>query len=1064
MKLDTISKKITLSILIAFGGVLWLNIWHQIGHSHEAIGASPMVYWLRDSFILLLPVMLAVWTFAAIAQRLRDRSNGRISPIMRSALSVGVLGVFTSVIFISIETNRVFRMGIGNDFALVVSICRTINSAGFQLVDTIFRGFSNIETTRIHVMLQDWSTLVLAIFGIIVLFKLTLKELETQLEGSLAAFNFSKSSILQVSQAWFSETRRTILALSAALAFGGVFWMNLLHELRGEYEQQTISPIAHWLRDSSLAFPAMLISVTIGMSLWRKYNQKLLNSSFRKPMLAVTLAVGASVVFMLGVPIHEALFTANHGDAIEYPFAADHGHEDASIDSAFALTRDSSISEAGSLAHVTSDGLASLPANLIIVLLMVFILKAAVLQGDQKLRRKSIGRETSQPVWNGRLVARTALTAITFLATPSLALTLVPQRALANSCARTIYAEVVAIDQQFYYNRLGAWNPAGMIYALRRDVVDNNTGLTEAEGGSLVAGQVSLRSDKRPRPIVLRANVGDCLEVHFTNLLNPIPLGGQPADRNVGMHVNGMKMANSVSDGASFVGKNPNSLVAPGGSAIYTLNAQYENTYLLYDMGVTASGDGNGGTLSYGLFGAVNVEPAGAGWESEWYRSQLTRVEMDWATPAESFNDANANGVWDAAMPSETFTDTNGNGLWDAGIAAEDLIDSNNNGVWDAAVAAEEFVDVNGNSVWDAAVPAETFTDTDGNGAWDAGESFDDANGNGAWDAAVDAETFTDANGNGVWDTAVAAESFTDTNGNGTWDTAVAAEPFVDLNNNGILDISAEAEILTDTNGNGIWDAHRTTPAGQPIINYDAVYPSEAGFGKAGLPIINLLAPKAGYDGEIVHSDINAMITGPGRSDFPTGYYQADDVYGAQDRSEPFREFTVIFHDEIYAVQAFPQFYSDPALSHALSIVKDGFAINYGTGGIGSEIIANRLGLGPMANCVECKYEEFFLTSTAVGDPAMIVDVPTDQTMDPVTLAPNGLRATKALFPDDPSNVHHSYLNDHIKFRQLHAGPKEHHIFHLHAHQWQYNWNDPNSNYLDSQGIGPGSGFTYEIA
>ncbi|HNK63285.1 MAG TPA: Ig-like domain-containing protein [Anaerolineales bacterium] len=166
----------------------------------------------------------------------------------------------------------------------------------------------------------------------------------------------------------------------------------------------------------------------------------------------------------------------------------------------------------------------------------------------------------------------------------------------------------------------------------------------------------------------------------------------------------------------------------------------------------------------------------------------------------------------------------------------------------------------------------------------------------------------------------------------------------------------------------------------------------------------------------------------------------------------------------MYAVQAFSQFYEDPALAHALSIVKDGFAINYGTGGIGSEIIANRLGVGPMANCVECKYEEFFLTALAVGDPAMIVDTPANLTVDPVTLLPNGERATKALYPDDPSNVHHSYMNDHIKFRQLHAGPKEHHIFHLHAHQWQYNWNDPNSNYLDSQGIGPGSGFTYEIA
>ncbi|NCF82865.1 MAG: hypothetical protein GWP74_14765, partial [Proteobacteria bacterium] len=44
-----------------------------------------------------------------------------------------------------------------------------------------------------------------------------------------------------------------------------------------------------------------------------------------------------------------------------------------------------------------------------------------------------------------------------------------------------------------------------------------------------------------------------------------------------------------------------------------------------------------------------------------------------------------------------------------------------------------------------------------------------------------------------------------------------------------------------------------------------------------------------------------------------------------------------------------------------------------------------------------------------------------------------------------------------------HAGPKEQHIFHLHNHQWLFNPNDDNSNYIDAQGIGPGSGYTYEI-
>jgi hypothetical protein len=136
--------------------------------------------------------------------------------------------------------------------------------------------------------------------------------------------------------------------------------------------------------------------------------------------------------------------------------------------------------------------------------------------------------------------------------------------------------------------------------------------------------------------------------------------------------------------------------------------------------------------------------------------------------------------------------------------------------------------------------------------------------------------------------------------------------------------------------------------------------------------------------------------------------------------------------------------------------------MNYGTGGAGAEILANRLGVGPMKDCTECLYEEFFLSSWAVGDPAQIVDVPAN-TVDRNGVLIKGAKATKVLYPDDPSNVHHSYLNDHVKMRVVTAG-KEHHIHHLHAHQWLNTPDSDNSKYLDSQAMGPGYSFTTEIA
>jgi len=186
-------------------------------------------------------------------------------------------------------------------------------------------------------------------------------------------------------------------------------------------------------------------------------------------------------------------------------------------------------------------------------------------------------------------------------------------------------------------------------------------------------------------------------------------------------------------------------------------------------------------------------------------------------------------------------------------------------------------------------------------------------------------------------------------------------------------------------------------------------------------------------------------------------------------RVEPFRDFASVFHDESAAAQAFPGFYvTDPVFRYILAGVKDAFMINYGSGGIGSEIIANRLGVGPMHDCLTCAFEEFFLTSFTVGDPAMLTDVAANLGLEallPGQAPPPGTQGPKAnfvVYPDDVANVHHSYTGDFTKIRNTHNG-KEQHVFHLHNHQWLFNANDDNSNYLDAQGIGPGVGYTYEI-
>lgn len=475
----------------------------------------------------------------------------------------------------------------------------------------------------------------------------------------------------------------------------------------------------------------------------------------------------------------------------------------------------------------------------------------------------------------------------------------------APSCARRLTAQVVAIDQPLMFNRLGAQNINGMVFALRRDVVHTDTGLPLHRGGQAEPGKVQLRADKRPRPLVLRIAAGDCLTVQLTNLLTPqanprrgevtpsMAIDEQVQDRHVSFTVQGMQPVNSIDDVGTYAGRNANALVAVGATRSYTLYGEREGVFVVQSQGATFGSDGSQGNSSNGLFGQVAVQPR----QARIYRSAV-----------------------------------------------------------------------------------------------------------------------------------------------------------------------AEEELRLATRGR--------TPLGQPIVDYEARYPDREPWrteGRAKMPILNML------DGnEIVTAEMDAIVMGPNADgSFPASTYPLESTGNRNpslpNRLEPFRDFQATFHDEVAAAQAFPGYFHDPVMGHVLNDTRDAFMINYGSGAIGAEIIASRLGVGPMHDCLSCGYEEFFLSSFAVGDPAMLVDIPANvglENLAPGTTPPpgtTGIKATKALYPADPSNVHHSYTGDFVKFRNTHVG-KEQHIFHLHNHQWLFNPNDDNSNYLDAQGIGPGSGYTYEIA
>jgi hypothetical protein len=455
----------------------------------------------------------------------------------------------------------------------------------------------------------------------------------------------------------------------------------------------------------------------------------------------------------------------------------------------------------------------------------------------------------------------------------------------------TVVADVVAIDQSIVYNRFGSFNPYGMIYALKSDVIDLKTGKTlDQPGVTATPCMVTLKADKRPRPLVLRANQGDKLEVNFTNLLCDSAPGTpgndpfaeafaepaiEPVEAEIGQVVerppNGFsrpatRLASMVFQGlthdSSFPGYNtwdPRvtgiSGIAPGESITYRLLAEREGNYLVHDNGAPAGGEGDGGSTVLGLYGTLNVEPAGA----NVYRSQVR---------------------------------------------------------------------------------------------------------------------------------------------------------------------------------NEIWKVAKAQAPRGALINYEAV-DLTGQFGSAGLPLLNMHKDLGGGRYQLVHADINAIVQ---------DYVPVSDGYSASNENW-FREFTLVFQDELKTVQAYADVID---ATGAGAGIRDGFAINYGASGAGTIVAANRLGVGPAANCAECALEEFFLTSWANGDPAMILKRDADG-------------HAQQLYPDDPGNVHHNYIGDPVRFRTVQAGVKESHVFHLHANQW-FGGEGDKSTYLDSQTISPKTAMTYSIA
>jgi len=153
---------------------------------------------------------------------------------------------------------------------------------------------------------------------------------------------------------------------------------------------------------------------------------------------------------------------------------------------------------------------------------------------------------------------------------------------------------VVAIPIRIVANNFGDHDPDGMMYVLKEN---------EHKVKEQVACNPFTPVDL-VQPLVIRANVGDHIEILFENQL---PF-------NTSMHIQRTDYNVQTSDGA-FVGCNDDSTAPPcppGGTICYRWLVLEEGINVFSDLGNTLSSEL--GTNVHGLFGALIVEPRGSTW------------------------------------------------------------------------------------------------------------------------------------------------------------------------------------------------------------------------------------------------------------------------------------------------------------------------------------------------------------------------------------------------------------------------------------------------------------------
>ena len=405
---------------------------------------------------------------------------------------------------------------------------------------------------------------------------------------------------------------REIALLGGLLALGVIAWEHVLHAYLLGHADTVAGHLVHWFRDALLALPVALAAAAIAL-LWARV-LRLGDSTVDLLARGGLAALLFGLLLVPAAPVHNQIDAATGAayalqPALAWPAAGldEHAAHLAGAVDPGLLQLESDQSLTGQIVHGANDGLTGQVAALPLGFLGVLLLAPGRLR--RRRRSRSPGRWAS--------VRRVGLTGAAALVTFAVAgggagpggLPAVrPAQAASDPCASsstpTRTFNVSAINVKITYNHFGDNDPNAFMYVLDQNV----QAVRSQESSGLVT--TGLREDPI-QPLVLRANLGDCVVINFTNRLTQGPL---PEDATtplpappVSIHVHGVAYESTSAGGA--VGNDANSFAAPGASVTYRVfldPALGEGAKLFHSHGDSRQ------LTTHGLFGAIIAEPAGS--------------------------------------------------------------------------------------------------------------------------------------------------------------------------------------------------------------------------------------------------------------------------------------------------------------------------------------------------------------------------------------------------------------------------------------------------------------------